>query len=71
MDINIDSAHIYGRRAVKTQLSLLLANGGTLAVNNYMFRPLYRPSSGCIPTCYKVTIQYNQCLLLMTRSHSP
>jgi len=37
---------------------LLLANGGTLAVNNYMFWPLYQPSSGCIATCYKVSIQY-------------
>jgi hypothetical protein len=46
--------HIYGRRAVKTQLSYLLANGGTLA-NNYMFRPLYQPSSGCTSYC-KVTI---------------
>ena len=25
-----------------------------IAVNNYMFRPLYRPSSGCTVSCYKV-----------------
>jgi len=46
----------YVRQAVKTQLSYLLANGGTL-VNNYMFRPLrvYRPSSGCT-SYYKVIV---------------
>jgi hypothetical protein len=44
----------------KHNYHLLLANGGTLAVNNYMFRPLYWPSSGCIATCYKVSIQYTQ-----------
>ena len=46
----------------------IIATGGTLAINNYMFRPLYWPSSGCTP-CYRVTIQY-KCLLLMTRSRS-
>jgi len=56
------SHHIYGSRAVKT-LSYLLADGRTQA-NNYMFRPLYRPCT----SYYKVTIQYTQCLLLMTRS---
>jgi hypothetical protein len=55
-----------GRHAVKTQLSYLLANGGTQA-NNW---PLYWPSSGCT-SYYKVTIQYAHCLLLMTRSRSP
>jgi hypothetical protein len=30
----------------KNNYNLLLANGGILAVSNYMFRPLYRPSSG-------------------------
>jgi hypothetical protein len=52
---------IYGRRAVKTQLSYLLANCGTLA-NNYMCRPLYRPSSGCAFYC-NVTIQYTQSII--------
>ena len=33
----------------------IIARGGTLAINNYMFRPLNWPSSGCTP-CYKVTI---------------
>ena len=65
------SKHIYGRRAAKTQLSLLLDNGGTLAVNNHMFRLLYRPSSGCILTWYKVMLQYTQWLLLVTRPRSP
>ena len=37
---------------------------------NYMFRPLYWPSSGCTPSCYKVTIQYTKCLLLIARSRS-
>jgi len=46
------------------------ATGGTLAINNYMFRPLYWPSSGCTPSCYKVTIIYTLCLLLMARSRS-
>jgi hypothetical protein len=51
--------YIYGIRAVKTQLSYLLANDGTLVVNNYMFRPLYLASSRC--TSYNnVTIQYTQ-----------
>jgi len=40
----------YGICAVTTQLSLRKADGGTLAVNNYKFRPLYWPSSGCT-TC--------------------
>jgi len=61
--------HIYGRRAVKTQLSYLLPNSGTL-VNNYMFRPLYRPPSSCT-TYYTVTIHYTQCLLLVTGSRTP
>jgi len=61
--------HIFGRRAVKIQLSYLLANGGTLA-NNYMFQPLYRPSLGCT-SYYKVTVQCTQCLLLMVISPSP
>jgi len=45
----------------------IIATAGTLATNNYMFRPLYWSSSGCTP-CYKVTIQYTMCLLLMARS---
>ena len=28
-----------------------------------MFRPLYWPSSGCTPYCYKVTLQDTMCLL--------
>ena len=47
----------------------IIATGGTLAINNYMFRPLYWSSSGCTPSCYKVTVQYKMCLLLM-RSRS-
>jgi len=48
----------------------IIATGGTLAINNYMFWPLYWQSSGCTPYCYKVTIKYTICLLVMTRSHS-
>ena len=48
----------------------IIAPGGTLAINNYMFRPLYWRSSGCTPSCYKVTIQFIICLLLMMRSRS-
>jgi hypothetical protein len=55
----------------KHNYHLLLGNGGTLPVNSYMFRPLYRPSPVFIPTCYKVTIHYTQWLLLMTRFRSP
>jgi len=46
--------HTYGQ----TQLYLISAADGSLAVNNYMFRPVYRPSLGCTLSCYKVTIQY-------------
>ena len=60
----------YERRAVKTQLCALLLQVVHLAVNNYTFRPLYWPSSGCTPSCYKVTTQNTVCLLLMTRSRS-
>ena len=48
----------------------IIAPGGTLAINSYLFRPLYWQSLGCTPSCYKVTIQYTICLLLMMRSHS-
>jgi len=36
---------------------LIINNGGTQA-NNYVFRPLYRPSSGC--TSYYTTIVNNK-----------
>jgi len=51
------------------QLHLLKLRVVHLAANNYMFRPLYGPSSGGTP-CYKVTTQYTACLLSMTRSRS-
>ena len=50
--------HKYGRRTVKTQLYLLQLQLVHLAIDNYMFRSLSWPSSGCNPSCYKVTIQY-------------
>jgi len=61
--------HKYGRRTIKTQPYLLWLHVVHLAINKYMFRPLYRPSSGCTPSYYKV-VQYTTCLLLMARSHS-
>ena len=60
--------HKYGRRTVKAQLYSLQIQVVYLAINNYMFQPLYWPSSGCTP-CYKATTQYT-CLLLMTISRS-
>ena len=40
------SDHKCGRHTVKAQLYLVSATGGSLAVNNNMFRPLYRPYRG-------------------------
>ena len=48
----------------------IIATGVNLAINNYMFRPLYWPSSSCTTSCYKVTIRYKMCLLLKARSSS-
>ena len=64
-----NSNHILVRRADKTQIYLVSAAGGSLAVND-TFRPLYLPSSGCTLSCYKVTIQYTVCLLLMMMTMS-
>ena len=38
-----------------------------IAVNNYMFRPLHRQSSGCILSCYKVKVYNVQCVYYCRR----
>jgi len=43
-----------GRSTVKHNLYLLRVV--YKSVNNYMFRPLYWPSSGCTLTCYKAKL---------------
>jgi hypothetical protein len=37
-------------------------------LNNYMFRPLYRPSSGCTLPYYKANCTINNVFVLSTRS---
>jgi hypothetical protein len=61
---NFIFGYIGGRHAVKTQLSYLLANSGTLA-NSYMFWPLHRPSSGCT-SYYKVWPHCPRTVFMMT-----
>jgi hypothetical protein len=55
------SSHMYGRSIVINNLQVYLQWVVYIAVNNYMFRPLYRPSSGCSLSCFKVKLYNIQC----------